>query len=296
MVIADPKLTDLAVYKNADILTPNLQELSLAHGSSLSELDLIGEAASSLAKTHKIGAIITTLSSRGILSSRFDGTKFYRPAMTRDVFDVSGAGDTVLATISAALACGSSLETAVSIANHAAGIAVGKSGTAVVTPGEILADMPVSKPLMDEESLLKLSKIWRESDKKIAFANGCFDLLHPGHISLLKKAADVSDKLVIGLNSDASVKRLKGASRPLQPLEKRAAALNAFDIVDAVITFDEDTPQKLISLLQPDFIVKGGDYKPDDVVGSEIVKKLGGKVIIVPIYCTYSTSKLADNH
>ena len=167
------------------------------------------------------------------------------------------------------------------LANHAAGVAVSKSGTAIVTPGEILASLQLSDPLTEPASL-HLCNSWRSAGDKIAFANGCFDLLHPGHISLLRHAAKTADRLIIGLNSDASVRRLKGDSRPLQSADNRAAALAAFDMVDAVTIFNEDTPKNLIALLQPDFIVKGGDYEADNVVGNDIVKKWGGKVVIAP--------------
>ncbi len=295
LIVADPKVNDLSVYADVDILTPNLQELSKSTKTSLTEIDTIGATATRLAKKHHIGTIVTTLSARGILASSANGIQFHDPAKTRDVFDVSGAGDTVIAVISAAIASGAHIEAAVALANHAAGIAVSKSGTAIVTPGEILAYMPLSNPLIEQASLANLCQNWRSTGDKIAFANGCFDLLHPGHISLLRHGAKTADRLIIGLNSDASVRRLKGDSRPLQSADKRAAALAAFDLVDAVTIFDEDTPQNLIASLQPDFIVKGGDYKPDDVVGSDIVKKRGGKVVIVPTLATYSTSKLVKN-
>ncbi len=292
LIVADPKVANLSVYAGVDILTPNLQELSISAGTNLTDLDTIGATATRLAKAYNIGAVVTTLSARGILASSADGTKFYDPAKTRDVFDVSGAGDTVVAVISAAVASNANLEVAVALANHAAGVAVSKSGTAFVTPGEILGYMPLTNPLTEPASLARLCKNWRKAGDKIAFANGCFDLLHPGHISLLRYAAKTADRLIIGLNSDASVSRVKGNSRPLQSVDERATALAAFDMVDAVAVFEQNTPQSLIALLQPDFIVKGGDYNPDDVVGSEIVKKRGGKVVIAPIRSTYSTSKL----
>jgi D-beta-D-heptose 7-phosphate kinase/D-beta-D-heptose 1-phosphate adenosyltransferase len=295
LIAADPKAADLSVYADVDILTPNLQELSISAGTSLTELDTIGATATRLAKTHNIGTIVTTLSARGILASSADGTKFYDPARTRDVFDVSGAGDTVVAVISAAVASNANLDSAVALANHAAGVAVGKSGTAFVTPGEILAYMPLTNPLTEPASLANLCQNWRRAGDKIAFANGCFDLLHPGHISLLRHAAKTADRLVIGLNSDASVRRLKGISRPLQSVDKRATALAHFDMVDAVTVFDQNTPQSLIALLQPDFIVKGGDHNPDDVVGSDIVKKRGGNVVIAPTLANFATSKLVKN-
>ena len=292
LIVADPKLADFSVYRDVDVLTPNLQELASAAGANLIELDAIGATAAKLAKTHNISTIMTTLSARGILASQGDGTQFHDPARTRDVFDVSGAGDTVVAVISAAIASGAQLELAVSLANHAAGVAVGKSGTAIVTAGEILAHMPLSKPVIEASALVRVCQDWRDAGDKIAFTNGCFDLLHPGHLHLLRRAAETADRLVVGLNSDASVRRLKSDTRPLQRAEQRAAALAAFDFVDAVSIFEEDTPQNLISLLQPDFIVKGGDYQPADVIGGDIVKKRGGKVVIVPTFAAYSTSKL----
>ena len=295
LIVADPKLADLSVYRDVDVLTPNLQELASAASTSLTDLDAIGATATRLAKTHNIGTIMTTLSARGILASQGDGTQFHDPARTRDVFDVSGAGDTVVAVISAAIASGAQLELAVALANHAAGVAVGKSGTAIVTAGEILAHMPPSKPVIESSALAGICQDWRDAGDKIAFTNGCFDLLHPGHLHLLRQAAATADRLVLGLNSDASVRRLKGDTRPLQRAEQRAAALAAFDLVDAVCIFEEDTPQNLIGLLQPDFIVKGGDYQPADVIGGDIVKKRGGKVVIVPTYAAYSTSKLVTS-
>ena len=155
--------------------------------------------------------------------------------------------------------------------------------------------MPTSNPVIEAAPLAKLCQNWRRAGNKIAFTNGCFDLLHPGHLCLLRHAAETADRLIIGLNSDASVRHLKGKTRPLQSADKRAATLAAFDMVDAVTIFEENTPQDLISLLQPDFIVKGGDYKPDDVIGSDIVKRRGGKVVIVPTFANYSTSKLVKN-
>lgn len=295
LIVADPKLNDFSVYQGSDVLTPNLQELSRAVGANPTEINSIGTIATTVAKKLNIGAIVTTLSARGILASHGDGKQFHDPARTRDVFDVSGAGDTVVALIGAAVASGADLEIAVSLANHAAGVAVGKSGTAIVTPGEILAHMQQSKPLIKASSLADICKEWRDSGNKVAFANGCFDLLHPGHIHLLREAADTADRLVIGLNSDASVRRLKGDARPAQPAEQRAAAVAAFDFVDAVTIFEEDTPRNLISLLQPNFIVKGGDYQPNNVVGKDTVSERGGKIIIVPTLANYSTSRLLSN-
>ena len=207
---------------------------------------------------------MTTLSARGILASSADGKKFYDPARTRDVFDVSGAGDTVVAVISAAVASNANLEVAVALANHAAGVAVSKSGTAFVTP-EILGYMPLTNPT-EPASLARLCKNWRKAGDKIAFANGCLICASRPYkpVALRRK----TDRLIIGLNSDTSVSRVRATAAHCNQWMKPALA--AFDMVDTFAVFEQNTPQSLIALLQPDFIVKGGDYNPDDVVGSEI--------------------------
>jgi D-beta-D-heptose 7-phosphate kinase/D-beta-D-heptose 1-phosphate adenosyltransferase len=293
-VVADPKLFDFSSYSGVNFLTPNFKELSVAAGKQLNDLEEIGTAAKKLAKKSGIDTIITTLSARGILVSHADGTQHHDPARAREVFDVSGAGDTVVAVISAAIAAGAKIESAVSLANHAAGVAVAKSGTAVVSPGEILARMQPPKSLVDPMVLLKLCEEWRDKGIKIAFANGCFDILHPGHIKLIQQAAKAADRLIIGVNSDASAHRLKGEGRPFQSTDTRAAVLASLGIVDGIVVFDEDTPENIIKMLQPDFIVKGGDYEPNNVVGNDIVKARGGQVIIIPTHPGFSTSRLAN--
>jgi D-beta-D-heptose 7-phosphate kinase/D-beta-D-heptose 1-phosphate adenosyltransferase len=198
----------------------------------------------------------------------------------------------VVAMIAGALVAGADLEDAVRLANHAAGVAVGKSGTAIVAPGEILAHLAGTPPQTDWPSIAMQCTNWRDAGQKIAFANGCFDLLHPGHIHLLSEAAQNADKLVVGLNGDASVRRLKGAGRPHQSAELRSAVLAALPFVDAVAVFDEDTPFDLIATLQPDIIVKGGDYTADQVVGADIVAARGGQVLIISTLDGHATSKL----
>ncbi|MDC1118865.1 bifunctional heptose 7-phosphate kinase/heptose 1-phosphate adenyltransferase [Alphaproteobacteria bacterium] len=292
MIIADPKRADISVYSGVDLLTPNLAELQSTTDQILSSIEAIGQAATALAKEFGIGSILTTMSAHGMMLSKADGTQFHDLASARDIFDVSGAGDTVVAMIAGALVAGADLKDAIRLANHAASVAVGKSGTAIVAPGEVLAHLASTPPPTDWPSVAMQCTNWRDTGQKIAFANGCFDLLHPGHIHLLREAAHNADKLVVGLNGDASVRRLKGAGRPTQSAELRSAVLAALPFVDAIAVFDEDTPFELIATLQPDIIVKGGDYNADQVVGADIVAARGGQVVIISTLDGHATSKL----
>ena len=215
-----------------------------------------------------------------------------RQRVAREVFDVSGADDTVIAMLAAALAGGVEMENAVTLANMAASVVVGKSGTAIASPGEIILMAGAPTPPTDWDQCAFVCEGWRDSNEKIGFANGCFDLLHPGHIHLLKQAASRCDRLVVGLNSDESVRRLKGEGRPAQPAERRAAALQALPYVDVVTVFEDDTPLELIVAIQPDHIFKGGDYQTEDVVGRELVTARGGDVIIIPTLGSHSSTEL----
>ena len=229
-----------------------------------------------------------------MLLANADGTWTHDPAKTLEVFDVSGAGDTVIATVGAALAGGIAPGEAVGLANIAAGAVVAKSGTAAACPGEIITLAGPTPPPTNWQQLAASCKGWRENGHRIGFANGCFDLLHPGHIHLLKTAASSCDRLVVGLNSDSSVQRLKGESRPIQSEDQRAAVLSQLPFVAGVTVFEEDTPLNLIEALQPDFIFKGGDYSADSVVGGEIAAARGGKVIIIPTLGSHSSSAIID--
>ena len=196
--------------------------------------------------------------------------------------------------LAAALAGGVEMEHAVTLANMAASVVVGKSGTAIASPGEIILMAGAPTPPTGWDQCASACEGWRGSDEKIGFANGCFDLLHPGHIHLLQQAAGQCDRLVVGLNSDDSVRRLKGEGRPAQPAERRAAALQALPFVDAVAVFGEDTPLELITAIQPDYIFKGGDYRPEDVVGREVVTARGGDVIIISTLGSHSSTGLIE--
>ncbi len=294
-LVTDPKLADFSVYAGSDMLTPNLSELRMAATLTGDDLEDIAAAASELAKSYELGSILVTLSARGMLLARADGTWDHDPTRAREVFDVSGAGDTVIAMIAAALASGVTQAEAVQLANIAAGVVVGKAGTATVSPGEIIAMAGPATPDLDVTGLAKTCEAWRAQGDRIGFANGCFDLLHPGHMHLLETAARSCDRLIVGLNSDASVKRLKGDSRPIQNARQRAAVMSSLPLVDGVAVFVEDTPLELITALQPDIIFKGGDYRPEDVVGGDIVAARGGEVIIIPTLGNHSSSSLIED-
>ena len=294
-VVTDPKLADFSIYSGSTMLTPNLGELRSATGLTGDALEDVAEAAAKLARRHDIGSVLVTLSARGMLLVNKDGSWTHNPAKTLEVFDVSGAGDTVIAMIGAALAGGMSDAEAVKLANIAAGVVVAKSGTAAACPGEIISMAGAIPPRLEQHQLAALCEDWRKDGHRIGFANGCFDLLHPGHLHLLKTAASSCDKLVVGLNSDESVRRLKGETRPIQNEDQRAAVLSQLPFVDGVACFGEDTPLELITALQPDIIFKGGDYTAETVVGADIAAARGGDVVIVPTLGSHSSSAIIDS-
>ena len=291
-VAVDPRGADWSRYRGADLVTPNRRELAEAAGSKPADLDRIEAVARTLLNSHALGAILVTLSEQGMLIVR-PGDARHIPASAREVFDVSGAGDTVIAVTAAAIAAGASLERAAALANIAAGIVVGKLGTAVALPREILAALegggPADKFLPLEPALEQISR-WRLKGLRIGFTNGCFDLLHPGHADLLGFARAGCDRLVVGLNDDASVRRLKGPSRPVQPLASRAALLSALAAVDMIVPFADDTPLALIEAIRPDLLVKGADYREDQVVGADLVRGYGGEVRLAPLRPGHSTT------
>jgi D-beta-D-heptose 7-phosphate kinase/D-beta-D-heptose 1-phosphate adenosyltransferase len=253
-------------------------------------------AAQHLIKEHGFGAVIATRSADGMTVVTAKGTAVHLPAEAREVFDVSGAGDTVVAAVAAAVAAGIGLAEAAALANVAAGIVVGKVGTAVAYAADVIGALH-HQDLTSAEAKLLTSKqakdriqVWRRGGRKIGFTNGCFDLLHPGHLSLLKQAKAACDRLVVGLNSDASVARLKGDGRPVQSEAARAAVLASLETVDAVVIFEDDTPLALIEALRPDVLVKGADYDLAQVVGADVVKGDGGRVLLAKLEPGYSTS------
>jgi len=295
-VLVDPKSRSLERYRGATVLTPNRLELQLATGSECDSDEQIVVAAESIVRTSIADAVAVTRGKDGMSIVKSDGTATHLRAFAKEVYDVSGAGDTVVATMAIALAVGADLADAAKIANYAAGIVVSKLGTAAVTTGELMATLAEGARGFEASKhftlvdLLQLVDHWRDANLKVVFTNGCFDLLHPGHISLLTQAKQTADRLVVGLNSDLSVRRLKGTGRPVQSEAARATVLASLACVDAVVIFSEDTPLKLIEALQPDVLVKGADYTVDKVVGANVVRSRGGKVVLVDLVPNQSTT------
>jgi D-beta-D-heptose 7-phosphate kinase/D-beta-D-heptose 1-phosphate adenosyltransferase len=294
-VVVDPKGTDYSCYSGATLVTPNRKELELATGLPTATDDEVIVAARALIKGAGIENVLATRSADGMSLVSSDHVT-HLPAEAREVFDVSGAGDTVAATMSAALSVKSDMIDAAALANVAAGIVVGKFGTATVYTAELIASLyhqnvseAEAKVLTDRETTKQVDA-WKRQNLKVGFTNGCFDLLHPGHLSLLNQAKNTCDKLIVGLNTDASVKRLKGPNRPLQSETARAQVLASLAAVDAVVLFDDETPLRLIEMFLPDILVKGADYTEDTVVGADIVKNGGGRVVLAKLEDGFSTT------
>lgn len=297
-VIVDPKGADYTRYRSATIVTPNRQELSLATGISARNDDSIVAAARRLIETCDFEAVLATRSEQGMTLVTRDGRIEHLAAEAREVFDVSGAGDTVVAAMAAGMSIELPLLDAAQLANTAAGIVVGKVGTAAVRAEELLAALrQQSRPMgaakiADFSTIPEAVEAWRRAGLQVGFTNGCFDLLHPGHISLLAQAASRCDRLIVGLNSDASVRRLKGPERPVQHEHARATVLSCLECVAAVVIFDEETPQRLIETVRPDVLVKGADYKIENVVGADFVQSYGGQVYLAELVPEQSTTRL----
>ena len=298
-VVVDPKGNDYGKYRGATLLTPNRKEAEIASGVAIGDLESLERAAGGLLHGLELDALLITRSEAGMSLFQRLGESVHIPTVAREVFDVTGAGDTVISVLSLGLACGLSLPEAAWIANVAAGIAVGKLGTSTVSPQEIVAE--VGHGMKDSDSKIKnldvlahLVASERSRGKKIVFTNGCFDLLHVGHVKYLQKARELGDLLVVGLNSDASVRRLKGERRPLIEEAERAHILAALDCIDFVVLFDEDTPLRLIEAVAPDILVKGGDYRVEEVVGRELVEARGGRVELVQFVDGRSTSRIIE--
>ncbi len=295
-LVVDPKHRDFGRYRGATTVTPNLHELELACGHALSTEDPAGIAAAArqLMASAGLESMVVTLGSRGMLVVPSGASEVTVPAMRHEVYDVTGAGDTAIAVLALALAAHSPLLEAAQLANAAAGVSVCQVGAVAVSAASIrdaLASHPEGK-LLSRQELAARAATWRAEGKRIVFSNGCFDLLHAGHLALLSHAAKLGDVLVLAINSDASVRRLKGPERPLVPQAERAALLAALTFVDAVTIFDEDTPLAVLQTVKPQVLVKGGDYQPAEVIGRELVEGSGGRVVIVPLTPEKSTSSL----
>lgn len=295
-VVVDPKSRDLSRYAGADLVKPNARELAAATGLAV-ESDAEIEAAARAALTMAgADAILVTRAERGMSLITGSGEVLHLPAATREIFDVSGAGDTVVACLGAALAVGAPAGDAARLASLAAGIVVGKVGTAVAHRSDLLGALRRSRLDAQAEKVLDLAAAldrvarWRAEGLRIGFTNGCFDLIHPGHLALIGQARAACDRLVVAINDDASVARLKGAGRPVQPAAARASVLAALGQVDLVLVFAEDTPVPLLERLRPDVLVKGGDYELSGVVGGDLVRGWGGKVLLADFVPGFSTT------
>jgi D-beta-D-heptose 7-phosphate kinase / D-beta-D-heptose 1-phosphate adenosyltransferase len=297
-VVVDPKHRDFTRYRGATTITPNLRELEAAAGHTLDPDDIaaVAAAARPLAAAAGLEAMVVTMGDRGMLVVPVSGQEIAVPAIQRAVYDVTGAGDTAISVLTLSLAAQASLLEAARLANAAAGVSVGQIGAVAVDAGSIrdaLAAHPDAK-ILRRDDLVARAATWRMAGKRIVFTNGCFDLLHAGHLSLLSQAAKLGDVLVLAINSDASVRRLKGPERPLVPEEDRAAVLAALGFVDAVTIFDEDTPLEVLQSVRPHVLVKGGDYQLSDVVGREFIEANGGRVALVPLTPEKSTTALVE--
>lgn len=297
-VIVDPKGKDYGKYRGATLLTPNRAEAELATGRSINDETSLVCAGKQLIADLALDGLVLTRSEEGMTIFTGDG-EVHLPTKAREVFDVTGAGDTVLAFLGVGLAAGLELSGAVWLSNVAAGIVVGKVGTSTVAPAEVLEVIGQLHPDTDlkirgREALRETLDAERQQGRQVVFTNGCFDLLHVGHVKYLQKARRLGDLLVLGLNSDDSIRRLKGENRPLIGQEERAHILAALDCIDYLVVFDEDTPLELVKTLRPDILVKGGDYTPEGVVGKEIVESYGGRVELITFVDGKSTTNIIE--
>ncbi len=296
-VLVDPKGTDFERYRDATLATPNLSEFELVVGISETDEELLrkGEEVRSSLNWH---ALLITLGNRGVALIEAGQEPLLVPTQAKDVFDVTGAGDTVIATLAACLGAGTNLAMATRIANLAAGIVVGKLGTATASPAELQesigSEHSPQKGVLDESTLLRAIELSRSRGDTIVMTNGCFDLLHPGHVRYLKKASEMGDHLLIAVNTDASVSQLKGPNRPINNTSDRMEVLAALGCVTWVTEFKEETPQRLIGEVLPDILVKGGDYKAEEVAGYSEVTQAGGRVIIADFENGFSTTKTIE--
>jgi D-beta-D-heptose 7-phosphate kinase / D-beta-D-heptose 1-phosphate adenosyltransferase len=296
-IIVDPKGPDYARYAGADVVMPNRTDLAEATGMRVDTEAAIVAAATALRQRHGFGAVLVTRGNDGMTLLDNSGALHF-PAEAAEVFDIAGAGDTVAATLAAGLAARLDLPVAVRLANIAAGIVVGKVGTAVAREADLVAALsPLGgtlRKIASREAAIEHVQRWHHKGWRVGFTNGCFDLLHPGHLRLLEEARAACDRLVVGLNSDAGVRRLKGAGRPVQPEAARAAMLASLASVDLVTVFEEDTPEALITALHPDLLVKGANYTLDQVIGGDLVRGWGGRVALVDLVAGHSTTATVE--
>ena len=296
-VLADPKGKDFSIYRGASLITPNLSEFELIVGRCEDEAELVSRGAR-LMRELDLGALLVTRGEHGMTLLRPDHAPLHLPARAREVFDVTGAGDTVISTLAASIAAGEDLPQAVALANLAAGIVVGKLGTAAISVPElrraVQREEGSERGVLSLEQLLLATEDARAHGEKIVFTNGCFDILHAGHVTYLEQARAQGDRLIVAINDDASVSRLKGPGRPINAVDRRMAVLAGLGAVDWVVSFSEDTPERLLKQVQPDVLVKGGDYGIDQVVGADIVQAYGGEVRVLGLVENSSTTAIVE--
>lgn len=294
-VLIDPKGTDFERYRGATLLTPNMSEFEAVAGVCRDEAEIVVKGLKMI-RDFELSALLITRSEKGMTLLRPDCEPFHLPTQAREVYDVTGAGDTVISVLATAIADGRALEEACYLANAAAGVVVGKLGTSTVSPSEL--EMAIhqrgdsSFGVVTESELHRQIQLAKTRGEKIVMTNGCFDILHPGHVSYLDNARKLGDRLIVAVNSDASVKRLKGESRPINDLDSRMAVLAGLASVDWVVPFEEDTPQRLIGEVLPDLLVKGGDYQVEQIAGHKEVLANGGEVRVLNFENGCSTSNV----
>ena len=296
-VLVDPKRTDFAPYAGASLITPNLHEFEAVVGPCRSEAELVAKGLE-LIRRHDLGALLITRGEHGMTLLRAGQPELHLPAQAREVFDVTGAGDTVIGVLAAALAAGEDLAEATALANIAAGIVVAKLGTATASVPELRRALAGRREagygVMSEEQLLIAVEDARAQGERVVMTNGCFDILHAGHVSYLTEARRLGDRLIVAVNDDDSVCRLKGAGRPINSVDRRMAVLAALESVDWVVPFGEDTPERLICAVKPHTLVKGGDYRPEQIAGHDCVKAAGGDVQVLGFEEGVSTTRIIE--
>ena len=296
-IIVDPKGSEFTKYRGATLITPNLSEFEAVVGGSDNEDELVNKGLR-LVRELNLEAILITRGEHGMTLIRPDSPELHLPARAQEVFDVTGAGDTVISVLAASMAAGDGLADATALANLAAGLVVGKLGTAAISGPELrramLSDQNSGRGVMTAEQLQIVVQDAKAHGEKIIFTNGCFDIIHAGHVGYLAEAKRLGDRLVVAINDDDSAHRLKGPGRPINPVERRMAVLAGLEAVDWVVSFSEDTPEPLLESLQPEVLVKGGDYSMDQVVGGSYVKSYGGMVRVLEFLDNCSTSAIME--
>jgi len=296
-IIVDPKGSNFEKYRGATLITPNLTEFEEVVGLCQNEEELVNKGLK-LVSDLDLEAMLITRGEHGMTLIRPDSPELHLPARAQEVFDVTGAGDTVIGVLAAAMAAGDNLADATALANLSAGLVVGKLGTAAISGPElrraILAEQNSGRGVMTSEQLLFAVQDAKAHGEKIVFTNGCFDIIHAGHVGYLAEAKEFGDRLIVAINNDESVRRVKGPGRPINPVERRMAVLAGLEAVDWVVNFSEDTPEELLQKLQPEVLVKGGDYTLDQVVGGEFVKSYGGIVKALEFLDNCSTSAIVE--